>query len=139
MLEDMQKRPRRRRSGELIVRFPSSAAHLARQAWIQMLSGSQRPRPMREEDAARSTDATIAEFSIQLPHGKTLYGEFPVELPSGRKTRALIELGDTLINYCKRNLPIARRSQQRLNAMQLGCSKCLSKNTSASGVSNFAS
>jgi hypothetical protein len=81
--------------------IPSSAAHLARQAWIQMLSGSQRPRPMRKEDAARSTDATIAEFSIQWSHGKTLYGEFPVELPSGRKTRALIELGDTLINYCK--------------------------------------
>ena len=104
--------------------IPSSAAHLAKQAWIQMLSGSQRPRPMRKEDAARSTDATIAEFSIQLAHGKTLYGEFPVELPPGRKARALIELGDILSTIAKRNLPIARRSQQSLNAMQLGCSKC---------------
>jgi hypothetical protein len=81
--------------------IPGGAAYLARQAWIQMLSGSQRPKPMREEDVARTTDATIAEFSIQLPHGKTLYGEFPVELPPGRKTRMLVKLGDTLVDYCK--------------------------------------
>src|SRR5262245_30595005 len=79
----------------------ASAAHLTRQVWTQMLSGGQRPAPMQQEDAARSTDARIAEFSIQLPHDKILAGEFPVELPSGRKTRTLVELGDTLVDYCK--------------------------------------
>jgi hypothetical protein len=83
--------------------IPASTAYLLRQAWIQMLSGSQRPRPMREEDAARSTDATIAEFSIRLAHGETLYGEFAVELPPGQKTRRLVELGGTLVDYCKAN------------------------------------
>lgn len=56
---------------------------------------------MREEDAGRATDATIAEFSIQLPHGQTLYGEVPVEVPAGQRTRTLVELGNTLVDYCK--------------------------------------
>ena len=66
-----------------------------------MLSGDQHPRPMREEDAARTTDATIAEFSVQLPRGETLYGEMAIELPKGRKTRALLEVANALIDYCK--------------------------------------
>jgi hypothetical protein len=55
--------------------IPARTADLIRGAWVRMLSGNQRPRPMREGDAGAATDATIAEFSIQLPHGQTLYGK----------------------------------------------------------------
>ena len=66
-----------------------------------MLSGDQHPKPMREEDVGRTTDATVAEFSIQLSHGETLYGEVALELVEGRKTRGLLEVANALIEYCK--------------------------------------
>jgi hypothetical protein len=72
-----------------------------KQAWIEMLSGDQQPKPMREEDAGRATDATVAEFSIQLSRAQTLYGEVAVELVEGRKTRALLQVANALIEYCK--------------------------------------
>ena len=81
--------------------IPKQTAENVNQAWIGMLSGDQHPRPMRPEDAARTTDATIAEFSVQLPRGETLYGEMRVELPEGRKTKALLEVANGLIDYCK--------------------------------------
>lgn len=76
-------------------------AEKVKQAWIAMLSGDQHPKPMREEDVGRTTDATVAEFSIQLSHGETLYGEVALELVEGRKTRGLLEVANALIEYCK--------------------------------------
>ena len=77
-------------------------AALLRQAWIQMLSGNQRPRRMTVEDATRFTDSTVGEFSIQLSHAKVLYGEvISTEFPSGPKTKMFMDLANTLLNYCK--------------------------------------
>ncbi len=57
---------------------------------------------MREEDLVRATgDATIAEFSIQLSGEQALYGELVAELPSGPKTRTLVEIANALADYCQ--------------------------------------
>lgn len=76
-------------------------AEKVKQAWIAMLSGDQHPKPMRKEDVGRTTDATIAEFSIQLSQGETPYGKVALELVEGRKTRGLLEVANALIEYCK--------------------------------------
>jgi len=76
-------------------------AEKVKQAWLGMLTGNQNPTPMRQEDAARATDATVAEFSIQVSPAETLYGEIPVQLPAGPKTKALLDLGNSLAEYCK--------------------------------------
>jgi hypothetical protein len=81
--------------------IPKEIADKVRLAWLGMLTGNQSPTSMREEDAARTADATIAEFSIQVSRGDTLYGETVVEAPSGQKTKALLELANTLVEYCK--------------------------------------
>jgi|ERR1043166_426242 hypothetical protein len=81
--------------------MPRHIAEELRQAWIGMLSGKQHPRPMTLQDAVRATDATVGEFSIQLPN-ETLYGEvLEAESPLGRKTTALVELANMLIGYCQ--------------------------------------
>jgi hypothetical protein len=101
---DIGRYPQRARAAKtrrIDCEIPKQTAENVKQAWIGMLSGDQHPRPMREEDAARTTDATIAEFSVQLPRGETLYGEMAIELPEGRKTRALLEVANALIDYCK--------------------------------------
>ena len=77
-------------------------AEKLKQAWMGMLSGNQRARPMTEEDATRATDATIAEFSIQLSQVQILYAELlEVESPRGPKTKMLVDLANTLVDYCK--------------------------------------
>lgn len=81
--------------------IPKQIAEKVKQAWFGMLTGNQHPTPMRQEDAARATDATIAEFSIQVPPTKTLYGEIPTQLPSGPRTKALLEVANSLSDYCK--------------------------------------
>jgi hypothetical protein len=82
--------------------IPKKTAENVRQAWLGLLSGNKRPRPMRLEDAARTTDTTVAEFSIQLSRAKVLYGEeIAAELPQGPKTKMLVDLANTLANYCK--------------------------------------
>jgi hypothetical protein len=81
--------------------IPKEIADKIRLAWLGMLTGNQRPTRMREEDAARTTDATIAEFSIQVSPSETLYGEIAVEAPTGQKTKALSDLANTLVEYCK--------------------------------------
>lgn len=89
------------KSHRLDCQIPQRTAELVRRAWIGMLSGNQSPRPMRQEDL-RTTDATGAEFSIQLSQGKALYGEvLAIELPPGEKTAMLVGLANTLIDYCK--------------------------------------
>jgi len=88
--------------------IPKETALKVRQAWLGMLSGKQSPRPMREEDLVRATgDATIAEFSIQLSGEQALYDELVAELPSGPKTRTLVEIANALADYCKAE-PTAR-------------------------------
>jgi hypothetical protein len=82
--------------------IPQRTAEKVKQAWIGMLSGNQQPKPMREEDVARTTDATVVEFSIQLSPARILYGEtVEVDLLLRRKTRVLVDLAKTLVNYCK--------------------------------------
>jgi hypothetical protein len=81
--------------------IPKETALKVRQAWLGMLSGKQGPRPMREEDVRATGDATIAEFSIQLSGEQALYGELVADLPSGPKTRTLVEIANALADYCK--------------------------------------
>jgi hypothetical protein len=67
-----------------------------------MLSGNQRPRPWTEVDATRSTDATVAEFSIQVSHAEILYGEtIDADELLRERTRALMDLARTLVDYSK--------------------------------------
>jgi hypothetical protein len=83
-------------------------AALVREAWIQMLSGNQRPRRWTVDDTTRFTDSTVGEFSIQLSHAKVLYGEMSsIDFPAGPKTKMLVDLANTLVNYCKAK-PTAR-------------------------------
>ena len=82
--------------------IPKQTAEKVRKVWIGMLSGNQRPRPMGEEDAARATDATVAEFSIQLSHAEILYGEtLDADLLLRERTRMLVDLAKALADYCK--------------------------------------
>lgn len=82
--------------------IPTQTAEKVRQAWIGMLSGNQRPRPMRLEDAVRTTDATVVEFSVQRKSAETSYGQMTAaELPPGRKTGTLLQLAKLLITYCQ--------------------------------------
>jgi hypothetical protein len=81
--------------------IPKEIAEKVKQAWLGMLTGNQHPTPMRQEDAARATDATVAEFSIQVSSAETLYGEIAAELPRGPKTKALLDLANILADYCK--------------------------------------
>jgi hypothetical protein len=81
--------------------IPKEIAEKVKQAWLGMLTGNQHPTPMRQEDAARATDATIAEFSIQVSPAQTLYGEIPTQLPAGPRTKALLDLSKSLSDYCK--------------------------------------
>lgn len=81
--------------------IPKEIADKVRRAWLGMLTGNQRPTRMREEDAARTTDATIAEFSIQVSPSETLHGEIAVEAPNGQKTKTLLDVANTLVDYCK--------------------------------------
>ncbi len=81
--------------------IPKQIAEKVKQAWLGMLAGNQHPIPMRPEDAARATDATVAEFSIQVSPAETLYGEIPTQLPTGPRTKALLDLGNSLADYCK--------------------------------------
>lgn len=81
--------------------IPKEIAEKVKQAWLGMLTGNQHPTPMRQEDAARATDATIAEFSIQVSPAQTLYGEIPTQLPAGPRTKALLDLANSLSDYCK--------------------------------------
>jgi len=81
--------------------IPKEIAEKVKQVWLGMLTGNQSPTPMRAEDAARATDATIAEFSIEVPPAETLYGEIPAEVPKGPKTKTLVGLANALTEYCK--------------------------------------
>jgi hypothetical protein len=83
------------------AQIPKQVAEKLRQVWMGMLSGRHRPRPMREEDAARTTDATVAEFSIQVSDNQVLYGEVDADFPPGSKTRSLLDIANDLIAYCK--------------------------------------
>ena len=83
------------------AKVPKRTAKLLKEAWLQMLSGAQRPRSIREEDV-RSTDSTVAEFSIETSAGKSLQGEvLDIASPPGQKAKALLELANSLIDYCK--------------------------------------
>jgi hypothetical protein len=95
------KRAQQVKTRRIDCEIPTRTAEKVRQVWIAMLAGKQRPIPMRAEDAARTTDATTTEFSIQLSTAETLYGEIAAEAPSGPKTRALLELVTALVHYCE--------------------------------------
>ena len=90
--------------GRIDCEIPKGTAEKMKQAWLGMLTGNQHPIPMRQEDAARATDATVAEFSIQVSPAEILYGEIATQLPSGPKTKAFLELANTLGDYCKAKL-----------------------------------
>jgi hypothetical protein len=80
---DIGKQPQRAngvKTRQIDCEISKQTADRVKQAWIGMLSGDQHPKPMREEDAGRATDATLAEFSIQLSHAETLHGEVALEL-----------------------------------------------------------
>jgi hypothetical protein len=78
-----------------------TTAQLVKQVWIGMLSGPQSPRKWPLSPEFLYQDATHAEFSIRLAN-KKLYGETPLILSDlGKKTRKLVELADTLADYCK--------------------------------------
>src|ERR1700730_2431435 len=82
-VSDVGRRPQRAKGAKtqrIDCEIPREVAEKVRQVWFGMLSGSQRPRAMRAEDAAQSTDATVAEFSIQVANN-TLYGEVDADFP----------------------------------------------------------
>lgn len=83
--------------------IPQRTAELVSEVWLRMLSGSQQPRqtppPQRQ---TISVEGTIDEFWLEREDGRALFGEIDTSIPpAGPKTKALLNLSRTLVDYCK--------------------------------------
>ena len=99
--------------------LPASTCMTLKEIWTKMLPGHKPSVIAGKRSTNKSTsnnepetervymDATMGEFAIKLASGKTLTGETMLVPDLGKNIESLIEIGDTLIEYCK--APISNR------------------------------
>lgn len=85
--------------------IPAKTAQTLRAVWLKVLlstHGNVAPPKQGLENAP--IDAAEIEFSLGLPGKRPLYGQVNIWLdPQRPKIRALLRLGETLLDYCKAN------------------------------------
>ena len=83
----------------LDTEIPERTALVVREVWLRMLRDV---KPISLPTNVVVLDATIAEFSLEMPTGPPLRGElnFSFSYP-GKKTKPLVDIWNALYEYCK--------------------------------------
>ncbi len=86
---------------QIDAEIPPATAVLLKDLWTQMLSGHQTPHKEKIGSNVVYGDATVGEFSIQLPGGRVLRGETDLIPDLGKNTSTFVRIAEALSEYCK--------------------------------------